>query len=155
MMLKKTLLLTFFFFLSSCGYEPIHSKKNMANYDFSINQIVFEGDRHINLKIKEKLNNYTLIEKEKNFSLNIISVTTKTVQTKNLAGDPTSFKKKISIKVQVIEKNTIKNVLVFQEDFNYNNNTNKFNLRNYEKEIKNNLAETATDKLIFKLSNIK
>ena len=127
----------------------------MANYDFSINQIVFEGDRDINLKIKEKLNNYTLIEKEKNFSLNIISVTTKTVQTKNLAGDPTSFKKKISIKVQVIEKNTIKNVLVFQEDFNYNNNTNKFNLRNYEKEIKNNLAETATDKLIFKLSNIK
>ena len=96
-----------------------------------------------------------MIEKEKNFSLNIISVTTKTVQTKNLAGDPTSFKKKISIKVQVIEKNTIKNVLVFQEDFNYNNNTNKFNLRNYEKEIKNNLAETATDKLIFKLSNIK
>ena len=127
----------------------------MANYEFSINQIVFEGDRDINLKIKEKLNNYTLIEKEKNFSLNIISVTTKTVQTKNLAGDPTSFKKKISIKVQVIEKNTIKNVLVFQEDFNYNNNTNKFNLRNYEKEIKNNLAETATDKLIFKLSNIK
>ena len=78
-MLKKTLLLTLFLFLSSCGYEPIHSKKNISNYDFSINKISFKGDRDINLKIKEKLNNYTLIRKEKNFSLNIISVATKTI----------------------------------------------------------------------------
>ena len=154
-MLKKTLLLTLFLFLSSCGYEPIHSKKNISNYDFSINKISFKGDRDINLKIKEKLNNYTLIRKEKNFSLNIISVATKTIQTKNLAGDPTSFKKKINIKIQVIDQNKSKNNLTFEEDFNYNNSSNKYNLRNYEREIKNNLTETATDKLIFKLSNIK
>jgi|TARA_B110000037_G_scaffold221231_1_gene291358 hypothetical protein len=154
-MLKKTLLLTLFLFLSSCGYEPIHSKKNISNYDFSINKISFKGDRDINLKIKEKLNNYTLIRKEKNFSLNIISVATKTIQTKNLAGDPTSFKKKINIKIQVIDQNKSINNLTFEEDFNYNNSSNKYNLRNYEREIKNNLTETATDKLIFKLSNIK
>jgi len=154
-MLKKTLLLTLFLFLSSCGYEPIHSKKNISNYDFSINKISFKGDRDINLKIKEKLNNYTLIRKEKNFSLNIIRVATKTIQTKNLAGDPTSFKKKINIKIQVIDQNKSINNLTFEEDFNYNNSSNKYNLRNYEREIKNNLTETATDKLIFKLSNIK
>ena len=40
------------------------------------------------------------------------------------------------------------------ESFNYNNISNKFNLKKHEKDIKNNLTETALDKLIFKLSNI-
>ena len=38
------------------------------------------------------------------------------------------------------------------ENFNYNNILDKFDLKKYEREIKNNLAETASDKLIFKLS---
>ena len=62
---------------------------------------------------------------------------------------------KINIKIQVIDQNKSINNLTFEEDFNYNNSSNKYNLRNYEREIKNNLTETATDKLIFKLSNIK
>ena len=54
-MLKKTFLLILLLFLHSCGYEAIHSKKNTSNYNFSINEISFVGDREINLKIKEKL----------------------------------------------------------------------------------------------------
>ena len=64
-MLKKTFTLIVFFFLSSCGYEAIHSKKNSLNYNFSINELSFIGDRDINLKMKEKLNNYTLNKKIK------------------------------------------------------------------------------------------
>ena len=41
------------------------------------------------------------------------------------------------------------------ERFNYDNNSNKFELKNYEKEIKRNLADIITEKLIFKLANIK
>ena len=36
----------------------------------------------------------------------------------------------------------------------YNNVTDRFDLKRYEREIINNLAETATQKLIYKLSNI-
>ena len=32
---------------------------------------------------------------------------------------------------------------------------NKFNLKRYEKEIKNNLAEASANQLIFRLSNIQ
>ena len=46
-------------------------------------------------------------------------------------------------------------LFVILENFNYNNISNKFNLKRYEEEIKKNLAETASDKLIFKLSNIQ
>jgi hypothetical protein len=64
-MFKKKLILIIFLFTVSCGYESIYSKKNIVDYDFSISNMSFEGDRNINLKIKETLNNYTLSKKKK------------------------------------------------------------------------------------------
>ena len=154
-MFKKTFSLIFFLLLTSCGYEAIHSKKNSINYDFSISDLTFVGDRDVNLKIKEKLNNYTLGKKNKNFVLQVSSDTKKIILAKDTAGDPTSFKTTITISVEVLMKDNIKNNLLIVESFNYSNNTNKFDLKTYEKEIINNLAETATDKLVFKLSNIQ
>jgi hypothetical protein len=154
-MLKKTFTLIVFFFLSSCGYEAIHSKKNSLNYNFSISELSFIGDRDINLKMKEKLNNYTLNEKNKNFTLKISSITEKTVLAKNTSGDPTSFKSAVTVNIEVLIKDNFKNNIRIVEYFNYNNISNKFDLKRYEREIKINLAETVTDKLIFKLSNIQ
>ena len=57
--------------------------------------------------------------------------------------------------VNVLVNNKIKKALIIQESFNYNNNANKFNLKEYEKDIKNNLAESSAKKLVFKLSNIQ
>ena len=51
--------------------------------------------------------------------------------------------------------NKFKSNFTILESFNYNNISNKFNLKKYEEEIKGNLAETASDKLIFKLSNMQ
>jgi outer membrane lipopolysaccharide assembly protein LptE/RlpB len=154
-MLKKTFTLMLFLFLSSCGYEAIHSKKNIINYNFYISELSFEGDRDVNLKIKEKLNNYTLNKKNKIFTLKISSTTEKIILLKNLSGDATSYKSMITVNIRVQMKNITKSNLQIVESFNYNNNTNKFDLKRYEREIKNNLAETITDKLIFKLSSIQ
>ena len=52
-------------------------------------------------------------------------------------------------------ENKLINNLQIIENFNYNNNVNKFNLREYERQIRNNLANNATEKLIQKLSNIQ
>ena len=52
-------------------------------------------------------------------------------------------------------ENKLKNNLQIVENFNYNNNDNKFNLKTYERQIRNNLANNATEKLIQKLSNIQ
>ena len=136
--------------MSSCGYEAIHSKKNFIYYDFSINKLTFAGDRKVNIKIKERLNNYTLNKKDKNFALKIFSDTEKVVLAKDIAGDPTSFKIIVKINVEVITTNKFNIV----ESFNYNNINNKFDLEQYEREIIRNLAETAAEKLIYKLSNI-
>ena len=153
-MFQKKIILLLLLLLSSCGYEAIYSKKNSTNYDFSISELSFVGDRTINLKIKEKLDNYAQGKRAKDFILRISSTSEKTILSKDTAGDATSFKNTISINVEVLMNNKFKNDFIILESFNYNNVSNKFNLKKYEEEIKNNLAEAATDKLIFKLSNI-
>ena len=154
-MFQKKIILLLLLLLSSCGYEAIYSKKNSSNYIFSISDLSFVGDKTINLAIKEKLNVFTQNKKDKDLVIKISSTSKKIILSKNTAGDATSFKNAISINVDVLMNDKFKNNFVILENFNYNNISNKFNLKRYEEEIKKNLAETASDKLIFKLSNIQ
>ena len=154
-MFQKQIILLLLLLLSSCGYEAIYSKKNSVNYNFSVSELNFVGDRTVNLKIKEKLNNYAQAKKDKDFILRISSTSEKITLAKNTAGDATSFKNSVSINVEVLMNNKFKTNFIILESFNYNSISNKFNLKKYEEEIKDNLAETASDKLIFKLSNIQ
>ena len=154
-MLRKQIILLLLLLLSSCGYEAIYSKKNSVNYNFSVSELNFVGDRTVNLKIKEKLNNYAQAKKDKDFILRISSTSEKITLAKNTAGDATSFKNSVSVNVEVLMNNKFKSNFIILESFNYNSISNKFNLKKYEEEIKDNLAETASDKLIFKLSNIQ
>ena len=152
---KKIFTFILLIFLSSCGYEAIYSVKNIKNYDFSISKLSFIGDREINLKIKQKLNNYTQEIKDINFILKITSTSEKIILAKDGAGDSTNFKIKTMVNIDVFNKEKLKGNFIIMESFNYDNNSNKFELKNYEKEIKRNLADIITEKLIFKLANIK
>ena len=154
-MKKKIFTFLLFLFLSSCGYEATYSLKNRAIYTFSISEVVLTGDRQINLKIKQLLNPYNnpKIEEEKNFVLNISSSSEKIITTKDAAGDAVKFKNEITVKVQVfLDKKNTSNLVII-EDFIYDNNSNTFELRAYENQIKNNLTEAAVDKILFKLAN--
>ena len=153
-MLKKLFIPVLFLFLNSCGYEAIYSKKNFSKFDFSISELTFIGERKVNLKIKQNLHNYTVREKSNSLIVEITSSEEKKTVAKDVAGDPTKFKIFIDVSAKV-KKDKIRGNFVFTESFTYNNNSNRFNLKRYEKEIKNNLAETITDKLILKLSNIQ
>ena len=152
---KKIFTFILLIFLSSCGYEAIYSVKNIKNYNFSISKLSFIGDREINLKIKQKLNNYTQEIKDINFILKITSTSEKIILAKDAAGDSTNFKIETIVNIDVFNKEKLKSNFIITESFNYDNNSNKFELKNYEKEIKRNLADIITEKLIFKLANIK
>ena len=152
---KKIFTFILLIFLSSCGYEATYSVKNIKNYNFSISKLSFIGDREINLKIKQKLNNYTKEIKDINFILKITSTSEKIILAKDAAGDSTNFKIETIVNIDVFNKEKLKSNFIITESFNYDNNSNKFELKNYEKEIKRNLADIITEKLIFKLANIK
>jgi hypothetical protein len=154
-MRKKIFIFLLFIFLSSCGYEAIHSKKNISNYNFSISKLNFAGDREVNLRIKAKLNNYTLAKRDKDYILNILSKSERVITAKDASGNATGYKNIITTTIEVLNNGEFKNSFVIIENFNYNNNSNNFDLKRYEREIKNNLSEIVTDKLIFKLSNMQ
>ena len=154
-MIKKALLMLIFLSIMSCGYERLTPKKDNNKYNFSLNEITFKGDRAVNLKVKEKLNVYRINKTEKKFKLIINTTSEKIIIGKDLKGDPTNFKNITTLSVDVLVSNKIKKKLTYEASYNYNNDKNKTNLKNYEKQIKENLAETITNKLILKLSNIK
>ena len=154
-MLKRVAIIFIFFLTTSCGYEIMHSKKKIINYDFSIKDITLTGDSYINLKIKQKLNNYILNQKNKVFDVKINSISNRTVLAKNIKGDPTSFKNTIIINVKIMQKEKLKKTLQLKKELKYDNKLNKFDLNRYERELKSSLTTTMMDELIFKLSNIQ
>ena len=153
-MFKNFTLITLLIFTMSCGYEPLHSIKNrVSKSNISIAKIEFIGDRETNIKIKEKLSSYSDVIKEKHYSLNINSKSLKTITAKDLKGDPSRFNLSIETIVQFNREDNISGEIILRENFKYSNNTDKFELKRYEKEIKRNLAQTITNNLIIKLSN--
>ena len=154
-MKKKIFTFLLFLFLSSCGYEATYSLKNRAIYAFSISELVFTGDRRVNLKIKQILNPYNnpKIKEEKVFALNISSESEKITTVKDAAGDPVKFKNEITLKVQIFLNGKFESNFVIKEGFIYDNNSNTFELKTYENEIKDNLTEAAVEKILFKLVN--
>ena len=116
-MQKKIFTFLFFIFLSSCGYEAVHSKKNISQYNFSLNKLNFTGDREINSKIKKKLNKYTLEPKNKRYALNITTTSEKITLVKNVSGDATNFQIKITININVFINDKIKDNFIFIENF--------------------------------------
>jgi hypothetical protein len=154
-MLKRVAIIFIFFLTTSCGYEIMHSKKKIINYDFSIKDITLTGDSYVNLKIKQKLNNYILNQKNKVFDVKINSTSNRTVLARNIKGDPTSFKNTIIINVKIMQKEKLKKTLQLKKELKYDNKLNKFDLNRYERELKSSLTATMMDELIFKLSNIQ
>ena len=154
-MKKKIFSFLIFLFLSSCGYEALYSEKNQINYNFSISELILNGDREVNLKIKEKLNNYILDKKDKTFRLRISSNSKKIIIAKNRVGNATNFKIEITVNIAALKNDNIKSNFVIIEIFDYSNKSDKFELKSYEKEIKNNLSNIVSDKLKLRLSNIR
>lgn len=153
-MLKNIILITLLIFTMSCGYEPIYSKKNMENSNtFSITELNFIGDRVINIKIKEKLSLFVGDKKERKYKLKINSKFLKTTISKNLKGDPSMFNLYTEVIVQVQKKDGMNKQEIFKQNFKYNNNQDKFELKNNERQIRKNMAEIITKDIIYKLSS--
>ena len=157
MNLKKIITTLGFFLLLSCGYEPIYSKKQInSNYNFSINTINLIGDNKVNQILKNKLKrNLNKEKKSTEFNLNLNSRVAKAVTSKDKKGNPIRFSIKIIINLEVFESEILKGEKNFEEKFEYNNRSNKFDLKQYEKNIKDNLISELSNKIIRYLNSLR
>ena len=157
MNLKKIITTLSFLLLLSCGYEPIYSTKQInSNDNFSINTINFIGDNKVNQILKNKLKkNLNKEKKSTELNLNLDSRVVKTVTSKDKKGNPIRFSIKIMTNLEVFESEILKNKINFEEKFEYNNKSNKFDLKQYEKNIKDNLISELSYKIIKYLNSLK
>ena len=156
MKIKKTIILLTFFLLLSCGFEPIYSEKNLKKYNFTINNIGFEGNYRVNQKIKNNLTKYTGDNEDQiNFDLNINSKLEKKIKLKDKQGDPLAFLLKITAEVKIFKDNELRDSRIFVESFEYQNKSNKIELNQYEQSLQNNLTIKLSDDIIKHLYFIK
>ena len=149
---KKITIIVFFLLLLSCGYKPIFSS---SETNFSITEVKLLGKINIGSKIKKNLNIYKNVENKSIFySLEINSDQKKNVVSKDAKGDPKIFEIQISVDLTILENNKIKNKKNFKESFTYNNSTNKFDLKRYEKNIEDNLIKKIITKITLYLYSI-
>ena len=150
-MIKKLFILLTLLILTSCGYQPLYSKKE-------IKLLTKELEVSGNVKINNKITSALSIEiSENNFSNQKIIIESKKqiIETsKNNKGQPDSYKMVINLRLSKIDKNGSFSEKNFTEEFSYKNKDNKFNLSEYEIEVENNLINKIIEKLILYI-NIK
>jgi len=133
---KSILLILLFFILANCGFEPIYSSKKS---NFNIGEIKITSKNKFNSIIKNNLKNISNNESQNKFDLIINSEKKRIISTKDAKGNPQLLTMIISVEVQIIKDKVIKNTKNFSQDFSYSNNSNKFSLAQYEKDIEKNL----------------
>ena len=133
---KSILLILLFFILANCGFEPIYSSKKS---NFNIGEIKITSKNKFNSIIKNNLKNISNNESQNKFDLIINSEKNRIISSKDAKGNPQLLTMIISVEVQIIKDNVIKNKKNFSQNFSYSNNSNKFSLAQYEKDIEKNL----------------
>ena len=133
---KSILLILLFFILANCGFEPIYSSKKS---NFNIGEIKITNKNKFNSIIKYNLKNISNNESQNKFDLLVNSEKKRIISTKDAKGNPELLTMIISVEVQIIKDNVIKNKKKFSQNFSYSNNSNKFSLAQYEKDIEKNL----------------
>ena len=135
-----------YIFIVSCGYKPIFSEKKV---NFGIKNLIYNNNSIIESTINNNLKNYKNLEnKEKILDLEISSKTNKITTSLDDRGDPKSFRLELEIKTIVKKDNKLLDQKKFIKSHNYNNSTNKFDLKKYENSVKENLIGKITEEII-------
>ena len=140
------------FILNNCGYSPIYSSKN-NNFYIDISQ---KDRSKLNSKIGNNIKKFSNQNSENIIQLEISSNKKINTISKDKKGDPSRFSMTISLTIKILNKNNyeINKTKSFTEKFDYNNNSNKFSLKQYEKDIEDNLINKIGKESIIYLSEL-
>ena len=151
--MKKFILIIIIMFLNSCGFTPIYSSKD-SNYKI----ISFQKNKNNNLTkyIQDSIISLSNDNAEKNLRLDLNFKEEIIAILKDSKGDPKKNRITIVVDLKVLDKNSdLVLEKIFSENFEYNIVDNKFNLRQYEKNLKQNLVEEITKQILLYLANVK
>ena len=140
-----------FLFLTQCGYETIYSSKNIK---FNVKEIKIENNLDIGRQIKNRLEIFSSDSpSNESYILEINSYFDKTTASKDKQGNPKTFNINVTVNVTFIDNENIERNKSFVENINYNNDENKFSLKQYENSLIENLTEKIIDNLLIFLQS--
>jgi len=123
------------------------------NLNFSISKLSLQGDKKINRRIVSVLNLKENKEEKSIYEYVLISKKTVKIVSRDKKGNPSTYRMNISVKLSILNNDELIKGKIFNADFHYNNNINKFDLSQYEKDIEINLINEITDKIIIFLKS--
>ena len=150
--MKKYCLIIVLLFFTQCDYKPIYSKNNQ---NFGIKIIEFNENKS-NKILAARLENYSY-EKDNIYlyELKLLTSENKLILSKDTKGDPLLLGLKINLNIEVYEKDKLITKKEYNEQFNYQNLSKKFELNSYESEIRSNIYDKMISKILIDLTNLK
>ena len=137
-------------YLTSCGFTPIYSKKNL---DFQINNIQFEGDREVKAIVLSNLSAYKTKEKDKyNYDLNIKSEKKVEIASKNTKGEATVYKININSTVEVFLDDKLLLTKHYNNSSAYSSEKKIIKMKEVESRNLSNLSSKLASEIILTLS---
>ena len=152
--MKKLIIIAIALFtLNNCGYNPIYSTKNN---NFYIEEISQENKNKLNSKIINIIKKFSNQNSKNTLVLMISSNKKIDIITKDEKGDPSKFQMTILLNINILKKKKyeMNKTKSFSANFNYNNDSNKFSLKQYEKEIEDVLINKIVEETIKYLSGV-
>ena len=146
------LVIIFSALLASCGFKSIYSSKNS---NFEVIEIVNQNENKNSFLIEKMIMAISNNEAKKKLKLEMDYQQITSTILKDSKGDPS--KNKLLIKVNLNVKDQDDKFLinkVFTEEFNYNVQTNKFEMSQYVENISENLNKKISNDIIFLLATL-
>ena len=151
--MKKIFLVILILLLNNCGYTPIYSSKDS---NFKIVNLNSNVNNSLTNYIKNSISVFSNEDSDKELNISFNLKENVSVILKDSKGDPAKNRLTITVDVSLFDIN--KNLVAsnsFSESFQYNIDDNKFNLKQYEKNLKFSLIEQISQQIIEFLTNVK
>ena len=153
--MNKIILYFCFFLLFGCaGFEPLFSSKNISYYIIEIENI---NENDVTKKISKKLSVYKKnTNSEKGYLLKLSADTRNIIVSKDAKGQVSSYKMIVDVNLEVLSNNSTLPISVIKltKDFIYQDQKNKFEQKQYKKDILENLIDKISQEIVIKLQSL-
>ena len=138
--------------LNHCDYKPVYSKQNNINQKIVVEG--FNGDKDINNLIVNNLKRISKKSSKNTINISFNTVYTKKILAKNDKGTITDYQSNVETTFIITKKDSTENFVV-EEKFNFQKMADKYEEKNYERDIKKNFASSISQKLVLRLAIIE
>ena len=147
--MKNLIIVLFAIFLSNCtGYKPIFSPTDI---DFKAVEIDYDPKDKISKKLERKILNISNDSSSKQLKFILSSKKEERILSKDKKGNPLIFEISITTNLEIIFTNSETKKYIFNEKFNYNNQSDKFELAQQKKISEKIILERLFEKILDQL----